>query len=222
MKVILWYALLWLLVGVSFSSVVAKGVEAVPSEGGTGCVLSAVPEPAPKGDELAPPKVLFVPCPDEKRPPPVVPEPNGAGFDWPKLKPGVVLLAFPKLPELPKAFPVWGAAPNRPPPPPVFVAVVELAKGLGFAPKREFELAVLLPKPGEKGVSWGWSSGTEDNAGKDAELVRALASGVRFLAGASVRPLPANLEASSPLRRYIANARRSGDVEEWRIANVLE
>lgn len=72
----LWYELLWLLVGLSFSTVGANGVEAVPSEGGTGCVLSAVPEPAPKGDELVAPKALFVLVPEEKRLPPVVPEPK--------------------------------------------------------------------------------------------------------------------------------------------------
>jgi hypothetical protein len=99
----LWYALLWELVGVSFSTVTANGVEAVPSEGGTGWGLNAVPEPAPKGDELVLPNGLAVACPEEKRLPPVAPAPKAAGFDWPKLKPDVVLFAFPKPPVPPKA-----------------------------------------------------------------------------------------------------------------------
>jgi len=129
----------------------ANGVDAVPSDGGTGWLLRAVPEP----NVLVVPKPLVVPeppCP--KRGVELVVLPNaGLLALLPKLKDDVVLLLL--LPNALVLFP-----PNPPvdvPKPPVFVELpkrpvpefVLPPKGLeaGLLPKREVELFVV-PKPG--------------------------------------------------------------------------
>jgi hypothetical protein len=193
----------------------ANGVEAVPSDDGTGWLLRAVPDPEPpNGEELAAPKPPVVPCPlRPKSPPPVAAEPKADVLFWLKLKPEPVLLLAPKpvfvVFEAPK--PAFGfpnavfavpVLPNRLPP--VLAALVDVANGFGFGPKREVAFAVLFePKPVEVIVSWGSFSGMEDSAGEEVDEGRALGRGMRVRDVAIVRPTPAKLDASRPFEPSI-------------------
>ena len=140
----------------------AYGTDAVPSEGGTGWLLRAVPLPAlPKG--LVDPKPLVVPeppCPNKGAE--LVDAPKAGFAAPPKLKPELLVLPPKPLlgavlpnppPDAPKP-PVFAfELPNRPPPPEVLAVVDPKGLDAGLLPKREPAAAVLLPKTVRGGVS---------------------------------------------------------------------
>ena len=130
----------------------------MPSEGGTGWLLRAVPEPAAPNAFDAP-KVPVVPAPPwPNKGAGLALEPKAGLLVFPKLKEELVLLPnalpvlLPKPPvELPKPVLLFVELPNNPPP--VFVVLEPKGFDAGLLPKRELELLVELANPVDFGVS---------------------------------------------------------------------